>query len=150
MLSFLKVCLYGCYTNRQFYRISLFHQLNIVFREITENHFQVKIKDCIWAAYEVLVKFKTPFIWHKFHSNLYIYLHCIMYFKKYFFKKKDLKAIPKVDMNFNELHVKFNMQSFKKWFSLILWKTYVQLTENWNLIKLTFSVVAIQTHFHKR
>ena len=31
MLSFLKVCLYGCYTNCQFYQISLFHQLNIVF-----------------------------------------------------------------------------------------------------------------------
>ena len=34
-----------------------------------------------------------------------------------------LKAISKVDVNFNELHVKFNMQSLKKWFSLILQKT---------------------------
>ena len=47
MLSFPKVCLYGCYTNHQFYRILLFHQLNIVFLKITENHFQVKIKDCM-------------------------------------------------------------------------------------------------------
>ena len=30
-----------------------------------------------------------------------------MYLKKYFFKKKYLKAISKVDVNFNELHVKF-------------------------------------------
>ena len=47
MLSFLKVCLYGCYANCQFYQISLFYQLNIVFHKITENHFQVKIKDCM-------------------------------------------------------------------------------------------------------
>ena len=44
LLSFLKVCLYGWYTNCQFYRISLFHQLNIVFCKISENHFS---KDCI-------------------------------------------------------------------------------------------------------
>ena len=44
LLSFLKVCLYGYYTNCQFYRISLFHQLNIVFCKISENHF---LKDCI-------------------------------------------------------------------------------------------------------
>ena len=46
-----------------------------------------------------------------------------MYFKKYFSKNKYLKAISKADVNFNELHVKFNMQSLKKWFSLILRKT---------------------------
>ena len=46
-----------------------------------------------------------------------------MYFKKYFFKKKVLKAICKVDVNFNELHVKFNMESLKKWFLLILRKS---------------------------
>ena len=39
LLSLLKVCLYGCYTNCQFYRISLFRQLNIVFHKIRENHF---------------------------------------------------------------------------------------------------------------
>ena len=39
-----------------------------------------------------------------------------MYFKKYFFQKKNLKAISKVDVNFNELHVKFNMQSLKNGF----------------------------------
>ena len=44
LLSFLKVCLYGYYTNCQFYQISLFHQLNIVFHKISENHF---FKDCI-------------------------------------------------------------------------------------------------------
>ena len=44
LLSFLKVCLYGCYTNCQFYQISLFRQVNIVFRKISENHF---FKDCI-------------------------------------------------------------------------------------------------------
>ena len=44
MLSFLKVCLYGYYTNFQFYRISLFHQLKIVFHKFSENHF---FKDCI-------------------------------------------------------------------------------------------------------
>ena len=44
MLSFLKVCLYGYYTNCQFYRISLFRQLKIVFRKISENHF---FKHCI-------------------------------------------------------------------------------------------------------
>ena len=41
-----------------------------------------------------------------------------MYFKKYFFPKIFLKAISKVDVNFNELHVKFNMQSLKKLFSI--------------------------------
>ena len=46
-----------------------------------------------------------------------------MYFIMYFFKKKYLKAVSKVDVNFNELHVKFNMQSLKKWFSLIFQKT---------------------------
>ena len=46
-----------------------------------------------------------------------------MYFNMYFFPKKYLKAISKVDVNFNELQVKFNMQSLKKWFLLILWKT---------------------------
>ena len=46
-----------------------------------------------------------------------------MYFKKDFFKKIFLKAISKVDVNFNELDVKFDMQSLKKWFSLILRKT---------------------------
>ena len=44
MLSFLKVCLYGYYTKCQFYRISLFCQLKIVFRKINEKHF---FKDCI-------------------------------------------------------------------------------------------------------
>ena len=62
-----------------------------------------------------------------------------MYFKKYFFKKKYLKAISKVDANFNELHVKFNMQSLKKWFSLILWKTMFnwwksEIGSNWQLV----------------
>ena len=32
--SFLKVCLYGCYTNPPFYRSSLFRQLNKVSRKI--------------------------------------------------------------------------------------------------------------------
>ena len=45
-----------------------------------------------------------------------------MYFKKYFFQKIYLKAISKVDVNFNELHVKFNMQSLKQWLLLILQK----------------------------
>ena len=48
-----------------------------------------------------------------------------MYFKKDFFKKIFLKAISKVDVNFNELDVKFNMQYLKKWFLLILRKTMV-------------------------
>ena len=39
LLSFLKVCLYGYYTNCQFYQVSLFRQLNIVFCKIIENHF---------------------------------------------------------------------------------------------------------------
>ena len=96
--------------------------LSLVFCKITENHFQVKIKDCMWVAYEVEVKFKTPFIWHKFHSNLYVCIVlCIL--KNIFSKKKYLKAISKVDVNFNKLHIKFNMQSLKKWFLLILQKT---------------------------
>ena len=44
MLSFLKVCLYSYYTKCQFYQISLFCQLKIVFHKINENHF---FKDCI-------------------------------------------------------------------------------------------------------
>ena len=43
-----------------------------------------------------------------------------MYFKKYFFKKKYLKVISKVDVNFDELQVEFNMQSLKK---MVLRKT---------------------------
>ena len=39
LLSFLKVCLYGYYTNCQFYQISLFLQMNIVFHKISENYF---------------------------------------------------------------------------------------------------------------
>ena len=39
LLSFLKECLYGYYTNCQFYRMSLFHQLNTVFHKINKNHF---------------------------------------------------------------------------------------------------------------
>ena len=39
MLSFLKVCLYSYYTNCQFYQISLFRQLKILFRKISKNHF---------------------------------------------------------------------------------------------------------------
>ena len=39
LLSFLKVCLYGCYTNLPFYPISPFHQLNIVSHKVCENHF---------------------------------------------------------------------------------------------------------------
>ena len=46
-----------------------------------------------------------------------------MYFEKYFFIKEHLKAISKVHVYFNELQVKFNMQSFKKWFSHYLQKT---------------------------
>ena len=53
-----------------------------------------------------------------------------MYFKKYFFQKKFLKAISKVDVNFYELHVKFNMQSLKKCFSLILQKTIFNWWKN--------------------
>ena len=37
-----------------------------------------------------------------------------------------------------------------KWFSVILQKTYGQLMEQWNLIKLTVSVAAIQAYFQKR
>ena len=48
-----------------------------------------------------------------------------MYFKKYFSPKKILEAISKVDVNFNELHVKFNMQSLKKtifnWWKSEIW-----------------------------
>ena len=39
LLSLLKVCLYGCYTNCQFYQISHFCELNIVFCKISENNF---------------------------------------------------------------------------------------------------------------
>ena len=40
-----------------------------------------------------------------------------MYFKKFFFFKNNyLKAISKVHVNFNELIVKFNMQSLKNGF----------------------------------
>ena len=46
-----------------------------------------------------------------------------MYFEKYFFIKIYLKAISKVHVYFNELQVKFNMQSVKKWFSHYLQKT---------------------------
>ena len=50
---------------------------------------------------------------------IYIYIYvcivlCIL--KSIFSKKKKLKAICKVDVNFNELHVKFNMQSLKSGF----------------------------------
>ena len=72
-----------------------------------------------------------------------------MYFEKYFFIKKYLKAISKVHVYFNELQVKFNMQSLKKLFSHYLQKNYVQLAEKGNSIKLTLSVAAIQTYFHK-
>ena len=41
LVSFLKVCLYGCCTNCQFYQISLFCPLNIVFRKT------IFFKDCI-------------------------------------------------------------------------------------------------------
>ena len=60
-----------------------------------------------------------------------------MYFKKYFFPKKYLKAISKVDVNFNELHVKFNMQSLKKMVFANFMKNYVQLTKKWNSMRLT-------------
>ena len=43
-LSFLKVCLYGCYINTSFYKILLFHQLAIVSHSKSENHFQTKLK----------------------------------------------------------------------------------------------------------
>ena len=52
-----------------------------------------------------------------------------MYFKKYFFKKMFLKDISKVDVNFNELHVKFNMQSLKKMVFANFMKNYFQLME---------------------
>ena len=52
-----------------------------------------------------------------------------MYFEKYFFIKKYLKAIPNVHAYFNELQVKFNKQSLKKWFSHYLQKNYVELVE---------------------
>ena len=42
-----------------------------------------------------------------------------MYFEKYFFIKKYLKAISKVHVYFNELQVKFNMQSLKSGFHTI-------------------------------
>ena len=39
LLSFLKLCLYSCYTNPPFHWISLFNQLNIVSCKMCENHF---------------------------------------------------------------------------------------------------------------
>ena len=41
------------------------------------------------------------------------------------------------------------MQYLKKRFSQYLQKTYVQLAEKWNSIKLTLSVAAVQTYFQK-
>ena len=37
LLSFLKVCLRGCYTKSQFYQISLFHQLDIFSRKLIKS-----------------------------------------------------------------------------------------------------------------
>ena len=45
-----------------------------------------------------------------------------MYFEMYYFIKKCLKAISKVHVYLNELQVKFNMQSLKRWFSHYLQK----------------------------
>ena len=51
---------------------------------------------------------------HLFDTNFIpIYMFALYYV---FFQKKYLKAISKVNVNFNELHVKFNMQSFKNGF----------------------------------
>ena len=89
LLSFLKVCLYGYYTNCQFYWISLFHQLNIVFCKISKNHF---FKDCI-----------LNFTWSslKLTSTLEIAV-------KYFFRKKYfLKYIIQCKhIDWNEIYVK--------------------------------------------
>ena len=52
-----------------------------------------------------------------------------MYFKSIFSKKKYLKAISKVHVNFNQLQVKFNMQSLKNMVFANFTKNYVQLME---------------------
>ena len=55
--------------------------------------------------------------------------------------------------NFTYTSYEAHMQSLIfawKWFSVILQKNYVQLTEKWNSIKLTVSVAAVQTYFQKR
>ena len=89
MLSFLKVCLYGYYTNCQFYQISLFHQLKIVFCKINENHF---FKDCI-------LNFTSSSL--KLASTLEIA------FKKFFLKKYFLKYIIQCNhIDWNEIYIK--------------------------------------------
>ena len=94
MISFLKVCLYGYYTNCQFYQISLFCQLKIVFHKISENHF---FKDCI-------LNFTSNSL--KLTSTLEIA------FKNFFLKKYFLKYIIQCNLiGWNEIYV--NKWSFK-------------------------------------
>ena len=49
-----------------------------------------------------------------FHS---ICLYCVVYLKKFFFKKKYLKAISKVHVIFNELQIKFKCNPQKMVFT---------------------------------
>ena len=75
LLSFLKVCLYSCYTNSPFHQTSLFHQLDIVSCKISKNHFHAKLKDCMWATLSLSEIQKSIYlIWISFHS---ICLYCI-------------------------------------------------------------------------
>ena len=71
MLSFLKVyILYGYYTNCQFYQISLFCQLKIVFHKISKNHF---FKDCIlnftWSSLKLTSTLEIALLF-KIHNTM--------------------------------------------------------------------------------
>ena len=61
LLCFLKVCLYSCYNNPPFCRISLFHQLNIDSHKISENHFLRIALNLYLKFIKVDMNFKNSF-----------------------------------------------------------------------------------------
>ena len=53
--------MYGCYINSPFYPVSLFHQLDIASRKISQNHFQCKLKFSSLTLTSTLeIVFKVP------------------------------------------------------------------------------------------
>ena len=116
MLSFLKVCLHGYYTNYQFYQISLFLD------KISENHF-LRI-----AYIKLYMKFIKVDI--NFRNSFQIF-----FFEKILFKIYNTMQTYRLEWNLCQINGVLNftyssyaahMQSLIftwKWFSVILQKT---------------------------